>query len=84
MQVNNSLIFFHSHNSRYLLRKPPDCHHERRQNHKCHESDCPPCSIRCSKVMSCSHICEAICHSAVRTEIIENVSSIHKNNVSFV
>lgn len=49
---------------------PPDCHHEKRENHKCHFGDCPPCHQVCNKERStCPHKCNAACHSAVLVKI---------------
>lgn len=49
---------------------PPECHHEKRVNHKCHFGDCPPCKQICNKELNqCSHLCKAICHSAVLIKI---------------
>nr|CAD7442488.1 unnamed protein product [Timema bartmani] len=43
-----------------------DCHHPKRENHKCHFGDCPPCRQVCGKVRAdCPHPCPALCHSAV-------------------
>nr|CAD7403377.1 unnamed protein product [Timema cristinae] len=43
-----------------------DCHHPKRENHKCHFGDCPPCRQVCGKVRAdCPHPCPAPCHSAV-------------------
>lgn len=48
----------------------PDCHHEKRENHKCHFGDCPPCRQICNKDRStCLHKCSAPCHSAVLVKI---------------
>ncbi|XP_056634026.1 NF-X1-type zinc finger protein NFXL1 [Diorhabda sublineata] len=48
----------------------PDCHHEKRDLHRCHFGDCPPCRQICNKVHDkCSHVCPAPCHSAVLVKI---------------
>lgn len=53
-----------------LCQIPPDCHHEKRENHKCHFGNCPPCRQICNKSkISCSHSCNAVCHSAVLIKI---------------
>lgn len=53
-----------------LYRIPPDCHHVKRDNHRCHFGDCPPCRQVCSKTHSaCGHNCPAICHSAVLVKV---------------
>ncbi|CAG9761630.1 unnamed protein product [Ceutorhynchus assimilis] len=53
-----------------LCRIPPDCHHEQRDNHRCHFNDCPPCKQVCNKTRtSCQHRCSAVCHSAVLVKI---------------
>ncbi|CAG0917121.1 unnamed protein product [Notodromas monacha] len=45
---------------------PSDCHHPKRQAHKCHFGPCPPCNLRCENSYSnCPHICEARCHDFV-------------------
>lgn len=53
-----------------LCEIPPDCHHERRDNHRCHFGDCPPCKQICDKLSSkCPHRCASVCHSAVLVKI---------------
>ncbi|XP_022903190.1 NF-X1-type zinc finger protein NFXL1 [Onthophagus taurus] len=48
-----------------LCQIPPDCHHVKRNEHKCHFGDCPPCRQICDKQHNCGHKCPKICHSAV-------------------
>ncbi|KAJ8964297.1 hypothetical protein NQ317_000093 [Molorchus minor] len=49
---------------------PPDCHHEKREYHRCHFGDCPPCRQTCRKFRStCNHPCSAPCHSSVLVKI---------------
>lgn len=49
---------------------PPDCHHEKRNNHRCHFGDCPPCKQICNQRRShCEHLCSAACHSSVLVKI---------------
>jgi len=49
---------------------PPNCHHEKQENHRCHFGDCPPCRQKCNKERStCSHNCPAPCHSAVLVKV---------------
>ncbi|KAH1004003.1 hypothetical protein HUJ04_003825 [Dendroctonus ponderosae] len=49
---------------------PPECHHEKRDNHKCHFGDCPPCRQICNKRRpNCVHPCSATCHAAVIVKI---------------
>ncbi|RZC05035.1 hypothetical protein BDFB_010839, partial [Asbolus verrucosus] len=49
---------------------PPDCHHQKREPHKCHFGDCPPCKQICYKRRpNCTHLCDASCHSAVVVKI---------------
>ncbi|XP_030765606.1 NF-X1-type zinc finger protein NFXL1 isoform X2 [Sitophilus oryzae] len=49
---------------------PPNCHHQKRDNHKCHFGDCPSCRQTCKKSRSsCSHLCTAVCHSSVVVKI---------------
>ncbi|CAF0705787.1 unnamed protein product [Brachionus calyciflorus] len=55
-----------------ICKLSPKCHHDKIQNHKCHNGDCPPCQLTCNKKQNCGHICQDVCHSAVLTEIIEN------------
>lgn len=51
-------------------RIPPDCHHVKRDNHRCHFGDCPPCRQVCDKTHSaCGHKCPAVCHSAVLVKV---------------
>ncbi|CAH1959936.1 unnamed protein product [Acanthoscelides obtectus] len=45
---------------------PPDCHHPKREHHRCHFGECPPCKQVCDKLHSdCGHTCPALCHSDV-------------------
>lgn len=56
---------------------PPDCHHEKRLNHKCHFGECPSCKQICNKPRSqCPHLCSAICHSAVLIKIESQKASM--------
>ncbi|XP_008191258.2 NF-X1-type zinc finger protein NFXL1 [Tribolium castaneum] len=56
---------------------PPDCHHEKREPHKCHFGDCPPCKQICNKPRSkCPHLCSASCHSAVVVKIESKKASM--------
>ncbi|XP_050511644.1 NF-X1-type zinc finger protein NFXL1 [Diabrotica virgifera virgifera] len=53
-----------------LCLTPPDCHHEKRDSHRCHFGDCPPCRQICNKIHNkCSHSCPVTCHSAVLVKI---------------
>ncbi|CAH1179658.1 unnamed protein product [Phaedon cochleariae] len=49
---------------------PPDCHHDKRENHRCHFGDCPACRQICNKNRTtCPHACPSLCHSAVLVKI---------------
>ncbi|XP_063216921.1 NF-X1-type zinc finger protein NFXL1 [Bacillus rossius redtenbacheri] len=51
-------------------KQPPDCHHARREKHRCHPGDCPPCRQVCGRVRAaCPHLCPAPCHSAVLVRV---------------
>jgi NF-X1-type zinc finger protein NFXL1 len=54
------------------IRRASKCHHEKIQTHRCHYDSCPPCKLTCGLKMNCGHACQATCHSAVLTEIVEN------------
>lgn len=56
-------------------RRPPKCHHKETIPHRCHASDCPPCTIKCEKQLNCGHFCQSKCHSAVLSEISNIVST---------
>lgn len=60
----------------FLKSLPAKCHHDKIQKHKCHYNECPPCSLKCDKLMDCSHNCQSKCHSAVLTEVVENVKNL--------
>nr|XP_054754423.1 NF-X1-type zinc finger protein NFXL1-like [Lytechinus pictus] len=51
---------------------PPDCHHPVREKHSCHFNKCPPCKMKCNKILSCGHICPKKCHDAVVHKNVEN------------
>ncbi|ESO08824.1 hypothetical protein HELRODRAFT_97768 [Helobdella robusta] len=53
---------------RQFCKTPPDCHHPSRLPHPCHFGQCPRCTQTCSKLLSCSHCCPAVCHSAVEVK----------------
>ncbi|XP_066250881.1 NF-X1-type zinc finger protein NFXL1 [Euwallacea similis] len=49
---------------------PPDCHHEKRDEHRCHFGDCPACKQICNKTRPiCGHPCPVKCHSAVLVKV---------------
>lgn len=49
-----------------LCLNPPECHHDKREDHSCHFGHCPPCMQVCNlKHSSCGHNCSQACHSAV-------------------
>lgn len=53
-------------------RIPSNCHHD--NPHRCHQNDCPPCNQSCSLLnttTNCEHLCEARCHDAVKTLVID-------------
>lgn len=53
-----------------FCRKPPDCHHEKRDPHHCHFGTCPPCKQICGKqLVGCTHVCPARCHQAIMTKV---------------
>ncbi|KAK3912840.1 NF-X1-type zinc finger protein NFXL1 [Frankliniella fusca] len=53
-----------------LCLNPPECHHERRENHSCHFGHCPPCNQVCNlQYTSCGHKCSKPCHSAVWVKV---------------
>lgn len=53
-----------------LCNIPPECHHEKRDPHSCHDGRCPPCTQKCNRTLNCGHICKSRCHSAVWTKIV--------------
>lgn len=56
--------------NRLSCRKPPDCHHESRIQHRCHFGQCPPCNLKCDLVLEkCQHRCLAQCHDAVMCRV---------------
>ena len=73
LYIGNNYIFYFN-----LPSLPSKCHHEKIQKHKCHYNQCPPCSLKCEKLMDCSHKCQSKCHSAVLTEVVENVKNYYK------
>ncbi|KAK9887147.1 hypothetical protein WA026_020594 [Henosepilachna vigintioctopunctata] len=49
---------------------PPDCHHEKRESHRCHFGNCPPCKQICNRTReNCNHPCPNTCHDAVMVKI---------------
>ncbi|XP_075423057.1 NF-X1-type zinc finger protein NFXL1 [Ascaphus truei] len=43
--------------------RPPTCHHEVRERHRCHFGPCPPCRQSCQKTLhKCGHLCPISCH----------------------
>ncbi|XP_018334873.1 NF-X1-type zinc finger protein NFXL1 [Agrilus planipennis] len=53
-----------------LCNIPPDCHHGKREKHRCHPGNCPPCRQICNKNRpNCPHPCPAPCHSAVVVKV---------------
>ncbi|KAI4470848.1 nuclear transcription factor x-box binding 1 nfx1 [Holotrichia oblita] len=56
---------------------PPECHHPKRENHRCHFGDCPPCRQVCGKTHEkCSHICPKECHTSVLVKIEQKKASM--------
>lgn len=51
------------------FRKAPDCHHAARTKHVCHFGTCPPCQQPCNRILACSHICPAPCHTSVLVQV---------------
>lgn len=47
----------------------PDCHHPKRENHRCHFGSCPPCRQVCGIKHECGHPCPKTCHSAVLIDV---------------
>lgn len=48
----------------------PECHHEKRELHKCHFGNCPPCKQICENSRpNCPHLCPAPCHDAVMVKV---------------
>ncbi|XP_055376175.1 NF-X1-type zinc finger protein NFXL1 [Condylostylus longicornis] len=57
-------------------RIPSKCHHE--NPHRCHINECPPCIQKCglkNNTTNCEHPCEARCHDAIKTEILQSKTS---------
>lgn len=53
-----------------LCLNPPECHHEKREDHSCHFGHCPPCNQSCNFVHSpCGHRCTKPCHSSVWVKV---------------
>ncbi|KAK7097179.1 hypothetical protein V1264_004194 [Littorina saxatilis] len=49
---------------------PPNCHHPKRQKHRCHFGECPPCTQVCDlSLPSCQHSCPARCHDAIKVKV---------------
>lgn len=46
-------------------KNPPKCDHLKREEHKCHFGDCPPCRLICGIKKECGHSCPEICHTAL-------------------
>jgi hypothetical protein len=58
-------------------RHPPNCHHPKRQKHRCHFGECPPCSQICDlQLPNCQHSCPVSCHDAVKVKFEDKVSPI--------
>lgn len=48
-------------------RKPSECDHPHRHNHKCHSGACPDCTLPCGKPLGrCPHPCPLPCHPGKR------------------
>lgn len=53
---------------------PPICNHPKRETHKCHQGQCPPCKKICGSIYKrCGHACVAVCHTKVWTKITNGV-----------
>lgn len=49
-----------------IISIPPKCHHEKRDEHRCHYGECPPCRQICNLPLpNCEHYCTEKCHTAV-------------------
>ncbi|XP_071087920.1 NF-X1-type zinc finger protein NFXL1-like [Haliotis cracherodii] len=49
---------------------PPNCHHPRRDKHRCHFNECPPCQQKCLLPLhQCDHTCPVKCHDAVKVKV---------------
>ncbi|CAD6208541.1 GSCOCG00010535001-RA-CDS [Cotesia congregata] len=58
-----------------LCKIPPDCHHTKRESHKCHQGPCPPCRKICGLVYKkCGHDCKVVCHQNVWVKVLVNGS----------
>ncbi|XP_066587733.1 NF-X1-type zinc finger protein NFXL1 isoform X2 [Prorops nasuta] len=56
-----------------LCKIPPICHHPKRESHKCHMGNCPPCRKICGlSYKKCGHSCPAVCHTKVWTKVRVN------------
>lgn len=67
----------------FCVRLPPECHHEKREPHKCHFGDCPPCRQICKKIHGkCGHECPVPCHSSVLVKIEAQKGSMPWENTS--
>ncbi|EFN72938.1 NF-X1-type zinc finger protein NFXL1 [Camponotus floridanus] len=52
---------------------PPDCHHNKRETHRCHQGPCPPCKKICGLIHKrCGHSCPATCHTKVWVKVKAN------------
>lgn len=59
-----------NNNTNNFFRIPPDCHHNKREIHRCHFGDCPSCRQICNKeYKKCKHVCPSHCHSSVLVKI---------------
>ncbi|XP_046470529.1 NF-X1-type zinc finger protein NFXL1 isoform X1 [Neodiprion pinetum] len=53
-----------------MCKIPPICHHPKRESHKCHQGQCPPCKKQCALAhKKCGHICPVPCHTKVWVKV---------------
>lgn len=56
-----------------LCKIPPVCHHPKRESHKCHQGECPPCRKTCDlQHKKCGHTCPIVCHTKIWVKVTIN------------